>query len=83
VDYYHACQYISQLSESLFGPGLAAYAWASMMRRWLKEKPGGVYRVLRSAGALKAVRGLIGDESDYDKAYGYRARPGFLYVVVE
>ena len=74
VDYYHACQYISQLSECLFGPGRAAYAWASKMRRWLKEKPGGVYRVLRSAGALKAVRGLIGDESDYDKAYGYLRR---------
>jgi hypothetical protein len=53
------------------------------MRHWLKEKPGGVYRVLRSVGTLKAVRGLVGEESDYDKAYGNRARPGFLYVVVE
>ena len=74
VDYYHACQYISDLSESLFGPGRAAYAWASKMRRWLKEKPGGVFRVLRSAGALKASRGLVGDESDYNKAYGYLRR---------
>jgi hypothetical protein len=44
------------------------------MRHWLKEKPGGVYRVLRSVGTLKAVRGLVGEESDYDKAYGYLRR---------
>jgi hypothetical protein len=35
----------------------------SAKRSHPKEKPGGVYRVLRSVGALKAVRGLIGDES--------------------
>jgi hypothetical protein len=71
VDYYHACQYISQLAQAIFGPGRAAYAWAAKMRRWLKEKPDGVFRVLRSAGALRSIRGLVGDESDYDDAYAY------------
>jgi len=71
VDYYHACQYISQLGEAIFGPGRAAHAWAAKMRRWLKEKPGGVFRVLRSAGALRSIRDLVGEESDYDKAYDY------------
>jgi len=71
VDYYHACQYISQLAQAIFGPGRAAHAWAAKMRRWLKEKPGGVFRVLRSAGALHTIRGLVGDESDYANAYAY------------
>jgi hypothetical protein len=71
VDYYHACQYISQLAQTIFGPGRAAHAWAAKMRRWLKDKPGGVFRVLRSAGALHTVRGLVGEQSDYDDAYAY------------
>jgi len=74
VDYYHACQYISDLGEAIFGPGRAAHAWSAKMRRWLKEKPGGVYRVLRSAGALKTIRGLVGEESAYTSAYNYLRR---------
>jgi len=71
VDYYHACQYISNLAQVIFGPGREAYAWAAKMRRTLKEKRGGVFRVLRSAGQLRAIRGLVGEESDYDSAYNY------------
>lgn len=71
VDYYHACQYISKLAEAIFGPGRAAHAWAAKMRRVLKEKPAGVFRVLRSAGALRAIRGLVGEESGYESAYAY------------
>lgn len=74
VDYYHACQYVSRLGEAIFGPGRAAHAWSAKMRRWLKEKPGGVYRVLRSAGALLAIRGLVGEESDYASAYNFLRR---------
>lgn len=74
VDYYHACQYISKLAELIFGPGRAAHAWAAKMRSCLKEKPGGVFRVLRSAGALRSIRGLIGEEGDYDTAYAYLRR---------
>jgi len=71
VDYYHACQYISALAQSIFGPGREACAWAAKMRRVLKEKPGGVFRVLRSAGQLRTIRGLVGETSDYDSAYNY------------
>jgi hypothetical protein len=79
VDYYHACQYISRLGEAIFGPGRAAHAWAAKMRRWLKEKPSGVFRVLRSAGALRTIRGLVGEESAYDGAYAYlRHHAGFM-----
>ena len=41
------------------------------MRRTLKEKQGGVFRVLRSAGQLRAIRGLVGKEGDYNSAYNY------------
>jgi len=71
VDYYHACEYITKLAESVFGPGREAFAWAAKQRRVLKEKPGGVFRVLRSAGALLTIRGLVGNEDLYWKGYLY------------
>ncbi len=71
VDYYHACQYITKLGESIFGPGREAFAWAAKQRRVLKEKAGGVFRVLRSAGALRTIRGLVGTEDAYWSAYHY------------
>lgn len=71
VDYYHACEYVSRLAQAIFGPGREAYAWAAKMRKVLKEKEGGVFRVLRSAGQLRAIRGLVGEETDYDSAYHY------------
>jgi len=74
VDYYHACGYISELAEAIFGPGRAATCWAAKMRHWLKDKPGGIYRVLRSAGALQTIRGLVGTEKDYHDAYNYLRR---------
>lgn len=77
VDYYHACQYVTQLAEALFGPGREASAWAAKMRRWLKSKPSGVFRVLRSTGALLAHRGLTGSVESYYTAYHYmRDRAG-------
>ena len=71
VDYYHACQYITALAEAIFGPGRAAFAWSAKQRKILKEQTGGIYRVLRSAGALRTTRGLIGSEDDYGQAYRY------------
>lgn len=82
VDYYHACQYVSKLSEALFGPGKEAHAWAAKMRRWLKNKPRGIYRVLHSAAALYHRKGLEGSVADYEKAYNYlRTRIQFLDYV--
>jgi hypothetical protein len=71
VDFYHACEYVTQLAEAIFGPGREATAWAAKMRRWLKEKPSGVFRVLRSAGALLGRRGLVGSQEKYGNAYQY------------
>ena len=71
VDYYHACQYVATLAEAIFGPGRAAFAWSAKQRKILKEQSGGIFRVLRSAGALRTTRGLIGSEEDYARAYRY------------
>jgi len=71
VDYYHACQYITRLAEAIFGPGREARAWAAKQRKVLKQKPGGCFRVLRSAGALRTLRGLVGSEEDYRLAYNF------------
>jgi hypothetical protein len=74
LDYYHACQYVSDLAEVLFGEGREAQAWAAKMRRWLKHKSRGIHRVLHSAAALRERRGLVGSAKDYDKAYRYLTR---------
>ena len=71
VDDGHACEDITKLAESIFGPGRETFAWAAKQRRLLKEKPGGVFRVLRSAGALLTIRGLVGNEDLYWKGYLY------------
>jgi len=71
LDYYHACQYITTLGEVLFGQGRDAAAWAAKMRRWLKDKPKGIHRVLHSAAALRSLRGLVGSPGDFEDAYNY------------
>jgi hypothetical protein len=84
VDFYHACQYITKIARAIFGPGREGYAWAKKMRCCLKTKPQGVFRVLRSAGALRAIRGLMSpeDEEDYESGYNYlRSRAGFMDYV--
>lgn len=70
VDYYHACQYLTQLGQAIFGKSREATAWAAKQRRVLKTKAGGVFRVLRSAGALEFRRGVM-DEDAYRTAYRY------------
>jgi hypothetical protein len=71
IDYFHVCGRISQLAEAIFGDGKEAIAWAKKMRRWMKTKASGAYRVLHSAAALKAKRGLRGPAKLFAEAYGY------------
>ncbi len=80
IDYYHACEYVSKLSEALFSDTKRAHAWARKMRRWLKEKPRGIYRVLHSAAALRQRRMMLGKRREqYRSAYNYlRKRIRFL-----
>ena len=71
VDFYHACQYVQQLADTMFGAGAAAQRWAQEMRHVLKTKTDGVARVLKSASALRRRRGLCGQAKLYDTAYRY------------
>lgn len=71
VDYYHACLYIQQLAETLFGPSATGRAWAKQMRKYLKTKSDGITRVLQSASALRLQHGLWGTPKVYDQAYAY------------
>jgi hypothetical protein len=71
VDYYHACLYIKQLADALFGPAPKGGAWAKQMRKHLKTKSDGSTRVLQSASALRQQRGLWGTPALYAQAYAY------------
>jgi hypothetical protein len=69
IDFYHACQYIQQLADAIFGVGSEAQRWAKQMRHVLKTKADGVSRVLKSASALRRGRGLCGQAAAYKQAY--------------
>jgi hypothetical protein len=73
IDYYHACEYITKLSESLFSEARQGACWARKMRRWLREKPRGIYRVLHSAAALRRRRIIApaAKREQYRAAYAY------------
>ncbi len=71
VDFYHACEYVQKLADTIFGTGPEAQSWAKQMRHVLKSKRDGITRVLRSASALRRHRGLVGEASTFEKAYRY------------
>jgi hypothetical protein len=75
VDYYHACGYLARLAELLFPNPRDAQVWQRRMRRWLKDEPNAVYRILHSAAKLRHDRPLRGKAArDYRKAYNYLLR---------
>jgi hypothetical protein len=73
IDYYHVCEYVSKLADALFSDSQKGTSWARKMCRWLKEKPGGVYRVLHSAAAIRHRRIILTTEKrdEYRRAYAY------------
>lgn len=75
VDYYHAAQRIWAMAEALFGKeDRAGRAWARRMCRVLK-KPGGPFRVLHSAAALRKLRKPSKlRAAEFRKAYQYIRR---------
>lgn len=75
LDYYHACLYITKMAEALFGKQTKqAASWAAKMRRWLKDKKNGIFRVLHSAAALAWRLAFNAEERKaYEDAYGYLA----------
>jgi hypothetical protein len=72
VDFYHACEYVSDLANTLFGAGTAeANNWARVQRHILRDEAGGVSRVIRGAAQQKRRHGLQGSESDFTTALNY------------
>ena len=73
LDYYHACQYLTKMAEAMFGKATQkAATWAAKMRRWLKNKNHGIFRVLHSAAALAArLEFTKAEHKDYHSAYNY------------
>lgn len=81
IDFYHACGYVTKMSEALCGV-VAMRSWATKMRRWLRDKRNGVYRVLHSAAALRSRSRRRWTEAElqrYREGYGYlRKRKAFM-----
>jgi hypothetical protein len=73
IDYYHASEYLTKLSEALFSDVREGASWARKMGRWLKEKPRGIYRVLHSAAAIRRRRIIVtaAKREQYRIAYAY------------
>jgi len=48
LDFWHACSYLNDLAEALFGEGQKASKWFKKWRHWLRDRHQGVTQVLRS-----------------------------------
>ena len=70
-EFYHACEYVSSLANSIFGAGEGASAWAEKQRRTMRDKTNGVQRVISRAAQQKRRHGLKGTKKDYASAIGY------------
>lgn len=49
LDYWHVCGYVNKMAVALFGEGAKAHQWFRRMRRWLRDRTGGIHQILRSA----------------------------------
>jgi hypothetical protein len=49
VDFWHACGYLHDLAEGLFGAGARSWGWFRKWRHWLRDRSQGLAQVLRSA----------------------------------
>jgi hypothetical protein len=75
VDFFHACEYVSLLADTIFGTGTAeAQAWFREQRHSLRHDNQGVKKVLASAAEKKRRHGLKGSEEDYQSGKGYLNR---------
>jgi len=72
VDFFHACEYVSQLAASIFGTGTTrANEWAEQQRHILRHEKNGVSKVIASAAQQKRRVGLKGTKKDYNGAMNY------------
>jgi len=73
LDFWHVCGYVGKLAAALFGEGTKkANAWFGRMRRWLRDRRGGISEVLRSASQHQNQRHLSKTRDEaYWKAYRF------------
>lgn len=72
VDFFHACEYVSQLAASIFGTGSKrANEWAEQQRHILRHEKNAVSRVIASATQQKRRHGLQGTKKDFNGALNY------------
>lgn len=75
VDFFHACEYVSLMGDTLFGVGTAeSQAWFKQQRHALRHDRNGVQHVLTSAAQIKRRHQLKGSSEDYERARGYLDR---------
>ncbi len=72
VDFFHACEYVSELSASIFGKGTdRANTWAEQQRHTLRHEENAVATVVARAAQQKRRHGLSGTKKDYNGAINY------------
>jgi len=75
LDYYHACTHLWTMAEGLFADSPQAWSWYRRMRHWLRDRPGGVVEILRSASQRTNRQKVTGGRREkYEKAYRYLRR---------
>ncbi len=71
LDYYHVSERLWAMAEALWGTGPKVWSWVRKMQK-LVLKPGGAYRVLHSAAALRSRGKLRGERArKFRTAYNY------------
>jgi hypothetical protein len=75
LDFFHACGHLGTVAEALFGDSPPAGAWYRRMRGWLRDRPGGVTDLLRSASQHTNRRAMTPSRREaFGKAYRYLRR---------
>jgi hypothetical protein len=73
LDFFHVCGYVGKVAEALFGrESKAGAAWFARMRRWLRDRRGGVAHIVRSAMQHRMRRKMSkAAQAEFWKAYRY------------
>lgn len=83
VDFFHACEYLTKLSDGLFGTDTTeSHRWAEESRKILRHEVDGVSKVIRRAAQRERRHGLQGKRDDFQSGLNYlkRYRPYMDYA---
>jgi hypothetical protein len=75
LDFFHACEHLGKVAEALFWDTPTAGTWYRRMRGWLRDRPGGVTQILRSASQHTHREAMTPNRREaFGKAYRYLRR---------